>query len=281
MRIKSLHIYPIKSTRAVDADTMAVEARGLAGDRRWMLVDADGKFITQRDYPQLARIQAEITASGLSISADGNPPLALAAPVNGEQVNVKVWKHEGRAYAAPDEASAWFSHFLGIECRLVWQGDIPRPTSAEWSQQGDEVSFADGYPILVTTTASLADLNRRMDAPVPMDRFRPNIVIECDEPWAEDTWRVLKIGDVELELVKPCARCVVTTTDQATGEKNSRDPLKTLTQFRLASGDKIKGAIFGQNAIPRKTGTIHVGDMVEVLSVQAAPAFKPPKAAGP
>ncbi len=266
MRVQSLHIYPVKAFHAIDITESAVETRGLAHDRRWMLVDANGKFISQREYPQLAQIKLRLTPEGMLLSAPGQENISVATPDKESPLSpVSLWKNSAAAHDAADDAHLWVSRFLGIPCKLVFQGDRPIPVSPDWGKPGDETSFSDGYPTLVTTTASLRDLNSRLEKPVPMNRFRSNIVIENDTPWAEDGWRSIRIGDVELEIVKPCTRCVVTTVDQETGEKTGDEPIATLKTFRLIRQPGLTGVVFGQNAIPRKRGVIRVGDVVERL----------------
>ena len=271
MKVESLHIYPVKGLRGTDLQESALEARGLTHDRRWMLVDATGKFITQREQPKLATLSAEITGDGLRISNDSGS-ITIARPAAAERLPVVLWKQPLEGHPAATEADTWFSDFLGLPCRLVYQGDLPRPASEQYAP-GASVSYADGFPLLVTVTASLDDLNRRMPQPLPMNRFRPNIVISGAPAWAEDGWKKIRIGNVTLDIVKPCTRCVVTTTDQHTGAKESNEPLNTLKTFRLLRSPGLTGVVFGQNAVPSITGMVKVGDTVEILDTQTAPVF--------
>lgn len=272
MKVASLHIYPVKGLRAIDLHESVLEPRGLRYDRRWMLVDEAGKFITQREQPKLATLSADITSNGIYINgATGS--IAVTHPNEGaERLPVTLWKQSIEGYRTTPEADQWFSDFLGIPCRLVWQGDLPRPTSAQYAP-GHQASYADGFPLLVTVTASLDDLNKRMPQPLPMNRFRPNIVITGAPAWAEDSWKKIRIGSVTLDIVKPCTRCVVTTTDQHTGAKEGNEPLNTLKTFRLLRSPALTGVVFGQNAVPAVTGTVKVGDAVEILETQAPPVF--------
>ncbi|TAL39546.1 MAG: MOSC domain-containing protein [Alphaproteobacteria bacterium] len=272
MKVESLHIYPVKGLRAVGLDAAAVEPRGLAHDRRWMLVDATGKFITQREQPKLATLKADVTDGSLRLSGEHGSITVPQPGAGAERLPVILWKQNIEGYVAAPEASAWFSDFLGTPCRLVWQGDLPRPTSEQYAP-GHQASYADGFPLLVTVTASLDDLNRRMPQALPMNRFRPNIVISGAAPWAEDGWKKIRIGAVTLDIVKPCTRCVVTTTDQQTGAKDGNEPLNTLKTFRLLRQPGLTGVVFGQNAVPVVTGTVKVGDAVEVLETQTPPVF--------
>ena len=275
MRVESLHIYPVKGMKGCDAGEVAVLQEGFAGDRRWMLVDANGRFISQREEPRLALIAVLPGADGmLTFRAPEMSDLIATPPQCGEALPVTLWRDSLIGYPASAEAHAWFSRFLGMGCRLVYQGDTVRPVDPRWSQPGDITSFADAYPLLVCTTASLADLGRRLGEPLPMERFRPNIVVANDEPWAEDEWASIRIGCVQLDLTKPCARCSVTTVDQALGQRRSKEPLRTLATFRFLQVPGISGVIFGQNAIARSLGRIAVGDDVTIIARQPRPAFK-------
>lgn len=278
MRIESLHIYPVKGMKgcAVDAATMIPE--GFAGDRRWMLVDATGRFISQREEPRLSLIGVAAEDNALTFQAPGMPGLRVTAPPvgpsAGDSLPVTLWADHMTAYPASAEAHAWFGDFLNLSCRLVYQGNTIRPVDPRWSKPGDIATFADAYPVLVCTTASLADLNRRLGEALPMDRFRPNIVIANDESWAEDEWASIQIGAVRLDLTKPCARCSVTTVDQARGLRTGKEPLRTLASFRFLQVPGISGVIFGQNGIPRALGRIEVGEPVSVVERQPRPDFK-------
>jgi uncharacterized protein len=251
-----------------------VTPTGLAGDRHWMLVDANGRFISQREQERLALIAVSPTAEGLIARAPGRSDIEIAPPGVDGAMPVTIWDDQLAARVAPPAVNAWFSDFLGVACRLVFQGDSIRPVDPRWSKPGDSTSFADAYPLLVCTTGSLADLGRRLGQPLPMNRFRPNLVIADDRPWSEDEWQRLRIGTVEIDLVKPCARCVVTTVDQAVGVKTGQEPLRTLAKFRFLQVPGISGVIFGQNAIPRVLGRLSAGDPVEVLQRQPKPLFK-------
>jgi uncharacterized protein YcbX len=213
---------------------------------------------------------------GLTVRAPGCRDLLIAPAAAGGAIPVTIWDDRLPAFPAAADVDAWFSDYLNLPCRLIYQGDTTRPTDSRWSRPGDTTSFADAYPLLVCATASLDDLNRRAGTKLPMNRFRPNIVIADERPWSEDGWQRLKLGAVEIDLVKPCARCVVTTIDQSRGIKAGREPLRTLAKFRFLQVPGISGAIFGQNAIPRVLGPIAVGDPVEILATQAKPIFKRP-----
>jgi uncharacterized protein YcbX len=273
-RLSALHIYPVKSVRGRAPKEVGVELWGLAGDRRWMVVDAAGRFVTQRERPELALVEAEPTYDGgLRLGGPGREvltvPMPVTAPLSGATVPVTVWGDKVEAVPAGDAAAAWLSAYLGTEVALVYLDDPARrrPVDPEFALPGDSVTFADGFPLLLTTTASLDALNaliargdRSAEGPLPMDRFRPNAVIDGTEAWAEDGWRRIRIGDVTFRVVKPCGRCVITTTDQRTGERG-REPLRTLARHRRVGGQLV----FGQNLIPEHPGTLRVGDALFVM----------------
>lgn len=262
--LTGLYSYPVKALRGHSQAEALVERRGLQHDRRWMVVDAEGLFLTQREHPLMARIEVEVTPDGLHLQAEGASPLQVPYPNDpATRHPVVIWKDTVDALDAGDEAARWLSTFLDIPCRLVHQPDDSlRPVDPRFRTRADDhVSFADGYPILLLTEASLEDLNGRLETPVPMTRFRPNFVVQGPHAFAEDTWQRIRIGDVTFDLVKPCARCVVITTDQQTGAR-SKEPLRTLSTYRRAPDGKV---YFGQNLIPVTTGTVHLGDPVVVL----------------
>lgn len=235
-------------------------ARGLRYDRRWMLVDENGMFFTQRKLPQLTQIHTRFEGDRVVAEAPNQRSIVLPT-TSAERMSVQVWEDTVDALVADAATNAWFSQALGRTCRLVWMDEMSRrPVDPEYGKATDEVSFADGYPLLVTNETSLADLNARMAEPLPMNRFRPNVVVTGAEAWAEDRWSRLRIGDAWFEGVKPCARCVVTTTDQETGAR-AKEPLRTLATFRKYRN----GVYFGQNLIPINEAVIRVGDPVEVL----------------
>jgi hypothetical protein len=264
MHITGIHIYPVKGTRAVSLERAEVRRRGLAGDRRWLVVDQSGKFLTQRSHPKLALVSASVHTDGsIELDAPGMPHLRVAIPDAGERQSVTVWDDTFEAAVGPPEAARWFSHCLGLICGLAYMDQATRrPVAPTYGQPGDVVSFADAVPLLLATDASLSDLNRRLTRPVPMLRFRPNVTVDGHEPWEEDRWKIVRMGNVEFEVTHRCARCVVTTIDQDTGEKSGEgEPLKTLATFRRDAD----GVYFGQNLVPRGAGTIAIGDEVEVL----------------
>lgn len=263
--LEDIRIYPVKGLRGFSVGDALVEPWGLEHDRRWMVVEPSGRFLTQREVPAMARVCATLVPGGLRLSVDGCASHDEPVPgVEADYVEVVVWDDTVSARAASVGAAAWLTAALGRPCRLVHMDDpaVARPVDPDYAGGDDRVSFADGFPLLVATTASLADLNRRLATPVGMDRFRPNVVVNGAEAWDEDGWSTLSIGGVAFAGVKDCARCVVTTVDQARGVKaQDGEPLRTLARFRRKPGGRI---IFGQNLVPRGMGRIAVGDRVTV-----------------
>lgn len=270
MRIVGLTIFPVKSARGVPVASAVVEPHGFVGDRRWMIVDPNGRFVTQRELPALARLLPELTEAGLRLRINGET-LDVPRPGAGDpRVPVRVWDD---AIALPEAVAAgeWLSVRFGRTLRLVYQpDDALRPVSPDWGAAGDQVSLADGFPILIATTASLQALEDEAGMALDMARFRPNLVIETEEPWVEDRWAAIRIGEVELALPKPCARCSMTTVDPDLGEITGREPLQALRNIRFSGDRRVPGVLFGWNAVPRRTGAIAIGDRVEVLSLKEA-----------
>lgn len=265
MHLSEINIYPIKSLKGIPLQVAVVEDRGLKYDRRWMLVDDDGRFLTQREHPAMARIGVRIEGDELIASFGGEELRLPMESDTGKRVRVKVWSSTLKAEEYPAETGEWFSDALGMQCRMVRMPEGERRLVNPFyavRKFKDVVSFADGYPFLLIGQASLDDLNSRLEAPVPMNRFRPSLVVAGAEPFAEDNWKKIRIGPTVFHLVKPCGRCVVTTIDQQQGEKTGPEPLKTLSGYRK-KGDKV---LFGQNMIAEKAGgTLRLGDEVEVL----------------
>ncbi|HHZ87498.1 MAG TPA: MOSC domain-containing protein [Chromatiales bacterium] len=265
MHLAQINIYPIKSTRQIRLDSAKVEARGLQWDRRWMLIDQDGKFITARQQPRLATVDTQISGDSLLISADGQAQITLPLiSAQDSTTRVQIWRDQCDAAATSEQANEWFTRYLGIDCRLVHQpAQSHRGVNLEYGDATDEVSFADGFPLLLISQASLTDLNRKLSSNVPMRRFRPNVVIDDCDAFAEDDWNRLRIGDIEFRAVKRCSRCIFTTIDPLTGIKDADgEPLRTLSQYRRGKG----GVFFGQNLIPAGSGTLQIGDSIKILA---------------
>lgn len=271
MHLSALYIYPVKSLRGCAVARAEVDALGLAGDRRFMVVDETGRFLSQRALPRMALVATALSPPHLTLSAAGHGSIHIsvtpdpAAPLR----QVSVWQSEGLLAEDGGEAAAgWLSDFLAVKCRLVRLGGaferpILKPGKA---RPGDRVSFADAYPFLAIGEASLADLNDRLvgkgEEPLPMDRFRPNLVISGCPPYAEDAWPRVRVGEIVFRAGGPCARCVVTTTNQLTAERG-REPLRTLASYRRDPHD-LTDVNFGQNLIHEtKAGSLRVGDAVK------------------
>jgi uncharacterized protein len=269
MRIKSLHSYPVKGCHRLDHDAAVVEPWGLAGDRRWMMIDADGVGITQRDTQRLTQLTARPRPGGLLLTAPGLPPLDVPEPVDGPKETVRVFRSKQQVPARIADTQ-WSSAFLGLDARLAWLAEPTARGIESHALPTDRVSFADGFPVLLANTASLDAINDWLveagEEPVPMTRFRPNIVLTGAGPWAEDGWigRTLRVGSVPFRAAKPCDRCVVTTIDQESGDKG-REPLRILGRHRRYPD----GLLFAINLVPDlpigDVGQIRVGDQVTVV----------------
>jgi uncharacterized protein YcbX len=263
IKLSGIYIYPIKSAAGISLQTAQVENRGFQYDRRWMLVDETGKFMTQRQFHRMALIGVRLEGNQLIVEAPNYGTLTIPTSLDSaDTIFVQVWNDVCEAIPLTAEVNQWFSDFLGTSCQLVFMPERShRPVNPHYATQNELVSFADGFPFLLTSEASLEDLNDRLDEPVPMNRFRPNLVVSGCEAFAEDTWRQIRIGSILFHVVKGCDRCVVTTIDQTQGIRG-KEPLVTLAKYRLWDG-KIW---FGQNLIPGQLGTLHVGDSVEIES---------------
>jgi uncharacterized protein len=273
MQVSSLHIHPVKSCRGIAVLEMDLDGIGPVDDRRMLIVDANGRFLTQREWPRMAQIRVRSNAGHWTFSVEHQhlPPVDVPkrAPVGAVAREVTVWRDTVLAEDCGDEIAELLSSFLGSPVRLVRAGRdykrvIPdkRTPDALKARGGSLVAFGDAFPFLVTSIASVSDLNTRLEVPVPMDRFRPNIVVTGCGPYEEDTWARIRIGGVELHAAGPCGRCMVITTDQHTGER-AKEPLATLATYRRGPDGAVN---FGQNFIHASDhGTIRVGDMVTVL----------------
>ena len=267
MRVSSLWVHPVKSCRAVGLDRVELDETGFRHDRRWMIVDPDGRFVTQRDRPELATVSVTLWGDHIALTADGHGALTLpldpgpAAPTQ----RVVVWDDAAAARRASPDAATWLRTTLGLDGDIVWL-PLPdaRPVDPAYARASDRVGFADGFPLLVATEASLDALNARLARPVPMERFRPNVVVSGAEAFAEDRWGMIRVGLVRGRVAKPCARCVMVNTDPWTGER-SAEPLKTLSRFRRRESK----VYFAQNVVHTRESIgrwVSVGDEVVVES---------------
>lgn len=247
--LSALNVYPVKSCRGIALERATLTAAGLEHDREWMVVRPDGRFVTQREAPQLALVGTALERDGLRLQVPGAPVIPIPFDATGTPVTVNVWNHRAAAFDMGDEAASALSAHLRAPHRLVrFDPAHRRLSNREWTR-GLEVPnrFSDGFPLLAIGNASLADLNSRLQAPLTMDRFRPNLVLDGLLPYAEDALDELSFGPVRLKVAKPCTRCVITTTDQSTGRVSGNEPLATLRGYRRSS--RPQGVVFGQNVI--------------------------------
>jgi uncharacterized protein YcbX len=260
MQVHSLFIYPVKSLAGIPVEHIEFDDFGPVADRRWMIVDEAGEFVTQRSLPRLALVKTRLEGGRVLVDVPEQESLPLEA--SDQQLSVGVWRDRAVALTEAGQVSQALSDFCERSLRLVYMPDSSfRRVDPERVPESRRVSFADGFPLLVTNTRSLDDLNRRLAEPVTMHRFRPNIVVDGNLPWEEDQWRTLMVGQQEIRLVKPCSRCVMTTVNPESGEASGlREPLRTLAGFRRTED----GVIFGMNGIHANQSTVRVGDPVTV-----------------
>lgn len=263
LTLSEINIYPIKSLGGISLQSSEVEERGLKYDRRWVLVDESKKFFTQRIFPEMALIKVAVEKAGLRIQNKTETIGPLFIPFEFEHSKtdrVVIWNDKVTGEFYNNQIDDWFSETLGIKCHLVKMPESTKRVVDETYAQSKIVSFADGYPFLIIGESSLDDLNSRMETPLSMNRFRTNFVFTGGEPYEEDNWKKFQIGDVKFVAVKPCSRCVITTTNQETAER-ANEPLLTLSKFR-----KIDGKVmFGMNLICESVGQVSVGDKIELL----------------
>jgi len=259
-----INIYPVKSLGGISLQNSEVTDRGLKHDRRWLIINDEEKFITQRTHPQLALIKTKINGNKLILGHKTKEITPLVIPIHhesAETVIVSIWQDLVEARIVGKYADEWLSDTLGVKCRLVYMHDeTQRWVDRAYAADNEIVSFADAYPFMMIGQSSLDDLNNRLEEKLPMNRFRPNFVFKGGDPFDEDKWKKIKIGNVVFSLVKPCSRCVTTTVNQDTTEKNE-EPLKTLSTYRSVN-NKI---YFGQNLLHEENGMVKVGDEIEIL----------------
>lgn len=272
MELSEINIYPIKSLGGISLNESVVEEKGLQYDRRWMLVDENGDFFTQREFSKMATMKVSLENDGLKVTSD-NQSVEIPFEANSnDRINVTVWGSRCEAVSYDNSVNSYFSDVLQTNCKLViMPEDSRRLVNQDYAirKLEDVVSFADGYPVLLIGEGSLNDLNNRLFDPIPMNRFRPNLVVKNSEAFAEDAWKKIKVGDAIFHLVKPCARCVMTTIDQATGISDGKEPLKTLSTYRLVKKDGESKINFGQNLIAENFGvSVKLGDKIEILETK-------------
>ena len=269
LTLSAINVYPVKGLQGIALTEAYCTERGLEHDRRWMVVDEEGEFMSQRELPRMATIWTDIEGGKLALAAPDHREIDVPlTPTAGERMRVRVWNSQCEAIAPSVEADAWLSTVLDRFCRLVYMPDTTKRESPErYLGPGKLVGFADAFAYLLTGESSLADLNARLiakqHAPLPMNRFRPNLVVSGAAPFAEDGWREIRAGEAVLQSARPCGRCQVTTTDQSTGEVKGPEPLATLSSFR---NSKELGPMFGMNLVTIRPGAVRVGQHVEVTT---------------
>ena len=265
MHVSEIHIYPVKSLAGVSLDSAQLNATGFEFDRQWMVIKPDGEFMTQRNYPQMALVETKVDNDALTLSSFGMEP-HIVAPVEKDNLNrisTQVWGDPVQALEHEAQTNEWLSQALSVDCKLVsFPDDEIRQCDLELSKVGEHTLFADAFPLLLLSQGSLDDLNARLENPVGMDRFRPNIVVSGCEPLAEDNWKNIMVGDVRLRVTKACARCSVPTVNQQTGVLSGPEPIHTLSSYRQRGDGEV---YFGINLVPETTGQVRTGDRVSIL----------------
>lgn len=262
MRVTRLYIHPVKSLGGITLPQFAVDRFGPVMDRRWLVVDGQGKFITQRQKATMALVKTALEGDRVTLSVEGQDMISFApGEFTGPQRQVQVWRDSCVAHSGPVAVDAWISQALDTDCQIVFMPDsTERRVNPDYAHQGETVSFADGFPLLLTTEVSLDDLNSRLSFHAGMERFRPNLVVDGATPFAEDGWQRIQVGEMVFRLAKPCSRCAIPTIDPQTAQKQP-EMFKTLKSFRARDGE----VYFGQNLLPEGTGTVRVGDRVDIL----------------
>ncbi|RWY54138.1 MOSC domain-containing protein [Mucilaginibacter gilvus] len=271
LQVSALYIYPIKSLGGIIVDTAILTDRGLQHDRRWMLIDANNRFLSQRENAQMALLKTALSNEGILVTylPDNTSITIPFLPQSEEMLEVRIWDDTCRAQLVSSHIDDWFSEKLNLLCRLVYMPDnIHRPTDPRYTNKGAITSFSDAYPMLIIGQASLDDLNSRLPDALPMNRFRPNIVFTGGEAYSEDTMKHINVNGIDMHGVKLCARCVMTTIDQENAKKG-KEPLKTLAKYRLKN-NKI---YFGQNLVHTGEGVLSVGDEISVLEAHNEERF--------
>jgi len=261
IKLSELAIYPVKSLGQIVQDSVSIDKFGLNLDRRWMVVDSEGVMITQRKKARMCLIQPLLEKDGLCLQAPDMPVIRVACQPNAAHLRVSVWDDQCLALDCGDEVAEWLSRFLEMDCRLVFfPDDEIRQVDPVYAEPGEHTAFSDGFPILLISQASLDELNQRLKMPVSMCRFRPNLVVSGCEPFAEDSWKQIRIGEINLRIVKPCSRCIIPNIDPKTAQK-SAEPARTLSTFRRRD-NKI---FFGQNVIADAQAKLELGMSVKII----------------
>jgi uncharacterized protein YcbX len=263
MEVTRLFVHPVKSLGGIGVNEFAIDRFGPVWDRRWLVVDRQGQFITQRQQARMALVRAVLENGRVTLNAPQREPLTFSATdfADGDPVKVQVWRDQCDAVTGPAHFDQWLSDFLDVDCRLVFMPESSRrPVNTDYAKAGETVGFADGFPLLLAAEESLSDLNSRMSIAIGMERFRPNLVVAGSAAFAEDGWKRIRVGTMEFRVAKPCSRCAIPTIDPATAQKQP-EVFKTLKAFRQRDGE----VYFGQNLLPVGAGSVRVGDRVVIL----------------
>ena len=262
--LSQLNIYPLKSASGISLENTFLEQRGLAHDRRWMVVDNSGQFITQRTSPSMALIKTKLVGQNLTLNAPQMTELIMPlSPTEGESQEVEVWGDRCESWTTSPQSGLWISEYLGKSCNIVFMPDhSDRLVDQGYVPTQNQVSFSDGFPLLLISESSLSNLNILLPESITMKRFRPNLVVKNTDPYEEDNWEKIKIGECEFQIVKSCSRCILITVDPETGEFSGKEPLKTLARYRKKNGK----VLFGQNLIAEKIGKLELGMPVEIVT---------------
>jgi uncharacterized protein YcbX/ferredoxin len=276
LQLSQISVYPLKSSAGIQLSNSWVDELGLSFDRRFVLTDDKYQFITARSEPKLCLIQANITATGLVLTAPDMPKLVINyQQLSNSYQTVSVWDDSINAQQGNHEHYQWFSRYLNRPCQLLHFGKLSERTIPKTSNRIHQIAFADGYPLLLISQASLNDLNKRCPTAITMNQFRPNLVIDNCEAFEEDTWQHIRIGEVEFELTKPCTRCIFTNINPKTAREHvNQEPITTLKTYRQAAEGELKGEVlFGQNLVPLNQGQIKLTDTVTIIKKKAPPIF--------
>lgn len=259
--LNNIFVYPVKSLSGIQVSSWQVSEKGLLHDRKWMLIDHNNQFLSQRRIPRMALIKTQLTETELILNTATSGSVSLALnPQKGDEIISTIWKDQCLSRSVSKEVDQWLSDFLELECRLVYQPDeVIRSVDPAYAIANDKVNFSDGYPFLITSEASLHSLNQAMGLQLPMQRFRPNLIISQCESYAEDSWREITINNIGFRLPKPCSRCPVPTIDIETAQRG-KEPLTTLNRLRKWN----KKVYFGQNALHNNTGELSVNNIVTI-----------------
>jgi uncharacterized protein YcbX/ferredoxin len=276
IQLSQISVYPIKSTTGIQLSSSWVDELGLSFDRKFVVTDDKYQFITARTEPKLCLIQATLTATGLILTAPDMPKLVINySQLTNFYQTVVVWQDNIKAQQGSSAHHLWFSRYLNRPCQLLHFGELSERTVPSNSKRTNQLAFADGYPLLLISQASLDDLNKRCPTAITMNQFRPNLVVENCDAFAEDTWSHIRIGEVDFELTQPCSRCIFTTINPKTAQKHiHQQPLTSLKTYRQAADGELKGEIlFGQNMVPLNQGQIKLTDPVIVINKKSPPRF--------